>query len=55
MYPEDRFQRAVIQSLLAQVPESVRFRVNISEPEFPFWWQRRERQIETREDLRETR
>lgn len=55
MYPEDRFQRAVIQSLLAQVPESARFRVNISEPGFPFWWQRREHQIETREDLRETR
>ena len=54
MYPEDRFQRAVIQSLLAQVPESLRFRVDISEPEFPFWWQRRERQIDTRENLRET-
>jgi hypothetical protein len=54
MYPEDRFQLAVIRSLLAQVPESVRFRVDISEPEFPFWWQRRERQIDNREDLSET-
>ncbi len=55
MYPEDRFQRAVIQSLLAQVPESVRFRVDISEPEFPFWWKRRVRQINSREDLHEAR
>lgn len=54
MYPEDRFQRAVIEKLLSQVPESVRFRIDISEPEFPFWWQRRERQIETRDDLHET-
>ena len=55
MYPEDRFQRAVIESLLAQVPESVRFRIDISEPEFPYWWKRRERQIDTREDLQATR
>lgn len=55
MYPEDRFQRAVIESLLAQVPESVRFRIDISEPEFPCWWKRRERQIDTREDLQATR
>jgi hypothetical protein len=54
MYPEDRFQRAVIESLLAQVPESVRFRIDISEPEFPYWWKRRERQIDTREDLQAT-
>jgi hypothetical protein len=55
MYPEDRFQRAVIASLLAQVPESVQFRIDISEPEFPYWWKRRERQIDTREDLQATR
>lgn len=55
MYPEDRFQRAVIESLLAQVPESVQFRIDISEPEFPYWWNRRERHIDTREDLRATR
>jgi hypothetical protein len=54
MYPEDRFQRAVIESLLAQVPESVRFRIDISEPEFPCWWKRRERQIVTRDELQET-
>ena len=55
MYPEDRFQRAVIENLLAQVPESVQFRIDISEPEFPYWWKRRERQIDTREDLHATR
>jgi hypothetical protein len=55
MYPEDRFQQAVIESVLARVPESVRFRIDISEPEFPYWWQRRERQIVTREELRATR
>ena len=54
MYPEDRFQRAVIESLLAQVPESVQFRIDISEPEFPCWWKRRERQIVTRKELQET-
>lgn len=52
MYPEDRFQRAVIESLLSQVPESVRFRIDISEPEFPSWWKRRVRYMDTREDLR---
>ncbi|MFO0999452.1 MAG: hypothetical protein U0936_03880 [Planctomycetaceae bacterium] len=55
MYPEDRFQRAVIESLLAKIPESVQFRIDISEPEFPCWWKRRERQIASREELRETR
>ena len=51
MYPEDRFQRAVIRNLLAQSPEPVRFQIDISEPEFPFWWKRRQRQIISRDDL----
>lgn len=51
MYPEDRFQRAVIQNLLAQSSEPIRFQVEISEPEFPCWWNRRQRQIKNRDEL----
>ncbi len=51
MYPEDRFQRAVIRNLLAQSPEPIRFQIDISEPEFPFWWKRRQRQINSRDEL----
>lgn len=51
MYPEDRFQRAVIRNLLAQSSEPIRFQVDISEPEFPLWWKRRQRQINSRDEL----
>lgn len=51
MYPEDRFQGAVIKSLLEKSPKTIRFRVDISEPEFPFWWSRRQRQIDNRVEL----
>ncbi len=51
MYPEDRFQRAVIQSLLEKFPKTIRFRIDISEPEFSSWWKRRQRQINNREEL----
>lgn len=51
MYPEDRFQREVIRTLLAKCPDDVKFRIEISEPESPFWWNRRNREITSREDL----
>jgi hypothetical protein len=51
MYPEDRFQREVIRILLAKCPDDLKFRIEISEPEFPFWWNRRNREITSREEL----
>ena len=51
MYPEDRFQRAIIRNLLARSKEPIRFQIDISEPEFPLWWKRWQRQINSRDEL----
>ena len=44
LYPEDRFQLAIIESVLSQLPADSRFRVEISEPARLFWWRRRSRE-----------
>lgn len=51
LYPEDRFQLAIIESVLSQLPPDCRFRVEISEPGGLFWWRRRSREVATRADL----
>jgi hypothetical protein len=51
MYPEDRFQLAVTESLLNRLPTTMRFKTEISEPEPLRWWIRRHRVIQNRESL----
>lgn len=51
MYPEDRFQLAVITSILEHADEGVRFRIEVSSPSVPFWWQREHRVISSRAEL----
>jgi hypothetical protein len=55
IYPEDRFQMAVIRDVLNQLPDDVSFRVEISEPVFPQWWRRRQREITTHQELGDER
>ncbi len=51
MYPEDRFQLAVIDNFLSRQPDTIRFRIEISSPQIPFWWRRKSRVISTREEI----
>ena len=51
LYPEDRFQLALIQHILAGVPERVRFRVRIEQPETWRWWRRTTSEINDRRTL----
>jgi hypothetical protein len=51
LYPEDRFQLAVIRFVLDQCPADLRFQVQISEPMPIMWWQRRERLLTSRSEL----
>lgn len=49
MYPEDRFQWAVIRHVLSQA-KAPRFQILIDEPQLA-WWNRRARKIDTMESL----
>jgi hypothetical protein len=51
LYPEDRFQLAVIRFVLDQCPADLRFQVQISEPMPIMWWRRRERLLTSRSEL----
>jgi hypothetical protein len=51
LYPEDRFQLAVIRFVLDQCPADLRFQVQISEPMAFMWWQRRKRVVSSRAEL----
>lgn len=51
LYPEDRFQLALIEHTLAQLPEACRFRVRIDQPQVWCWWRRTVRQISDRRAL----
>lgn len=51
LYPEDRFQLALIEYTLAQLPENCRFRVRIDQPQVWCWWRRTVRQISDRRAL----
>lgn len=53
IYPEDRFQLAVISRLLQTVPASVRVRVTIDEPHPFLWWQRSSRELSSRLSLQQ--
>lgn len=51
LYPEDRFQLAIIEAVLQQLPDETRFEVRIDEPvRFP-WWIRNTRIIHARDAL----
>lgn len=51
LYPEDRFQCRIIRQVLGQFPDDAEFRVEISEPDHWFWWNRRQRTLTTRSEL----
>ena len=51
LYPEDRFQLAIISHTLQSLPETVRFRVTVEEPRPLDWWNRSVRLISNRADL----
>ena len=51
LYPEDRFQLAIISSTLNSLPDTVRFRVTVEEPRPLDWWNRSLRLISDRADL----
>ncbi len=51
LYPQGRFQREVIGRVLATLPDDAEFRIDISEPEPWFWWQRIHRTMTTRTEL----
>jgi hypothetical protein len=51
LYPEDRFQLALIQRTLSELPRNCRFRVRIDEPQVWCWWLRTVRQIDDRRTL----
>ncbi len=53
LYPEDRFQLAIIESVLASIPGGCRFQVRLSEPVSVFWWIRGTRQIVSIDELRD--
>lgn len=48
LYPEDRFQLAIISNTLDSLPETVRFRVTVEEPRSLDWWNRTVRLISDR-------
>ncbi|MCA9058758.1 MAG: hypothetical protein KDA85_09670, partial [Planctomycetaceae bacterium] len=50
IYPEDRFQLAVIQQVITNLADGV-WQVSISEPETAFWQAHRQRMITTRDEL----
>lgn len=52
LYPEDRFQLALIRQILAELPRQMRFRVRIDEPEDWRWWRRRVREVVDHESLK---
>jgi hypothetical protein len=54
LYPEDRFQCEVIRQILATLPDDAVFRVEISEPERWFWWNRGHRTLTNRTELNAT-
>lgn len=54
LYPEDRFQLAIIEFVLSQLPTDCRFRVEISEPATLFWWLRKSRRIDNSVDLQKS-
>ena len=51
LYPEDRFQLAIIESVLQTLPEDTLFVVRIDEPVVFPWWQRHIRELRSRVDL----
>lgn len=46
LYPEERFQRAVIRDALDAHHQTLRFRIEIDEPRSPDWWNRQRREID---------
>lgn len=50
LYPEDRFQLAIIRQLVADIPDGD-FRIEITRPEVPAWWNRVATRIETHAEL----
>ena len=48
IYPEDRFQLAVISEVLRTIPPTLRFRVTIEEPHPLMWWKRSSRELSSR-------
>jgi hypothetical protein len=53
LVPEDRFQAAIIEAILQDIPNDTDFHIRITEPDPLRWWQRSERQISTRQQLRQ--
>jgi hypothetical protein len=53
LYPEDRFQLAIIEAVLQRLPAETRFEVRIDEPARYLWWNRSMRTIDSREKLAE--
>jgi hypothetical protein len=53
MYPEDRFQLAIIRAILGRCQQPVRFRIEISSPSIPFWWHRETAVIQSEKELRD--
>ena len=51
LYPEDRFQCKIIRQVLGPLPDDAEFRVEISEPDQWFWWNRNHRTLTTRSEL----
>ncbi len=51
MYPEDRFQAAVIEMVLGSLSTNAQFQIILTTPRSPDWWHRDERRISTREEL----
>ncbi|MFN9718780.1 MAG: hypothetical protein ACK58L_08815, partial [Planctomycetota bacterium] len=50
MYPEDRFQLAIIEWCVRDFPMDAEFEVRVSEPQMR-WWQRRQRVLRGRAEL----
>lgn len=48
LYPEDRFQLAVISEVLRKIPATVQIRVTIEEPHPFLWWTRSSRELPSR-------
>jgi hypothetical protein len=53
MYPEDRFNLAIIRQLAAQLPDGT-FRVEVDRPAIPTWWRRQRKVINSHQQLAET-
>lgn len=52
MYPEDRYQLAIIEWCVNRLPPEAEFKVHISEPKKTVWWRRQERSLTTRDELK---